>query len=213
MTPIARTVTFSAVFIFMVLSMFVYSVLRPPQLSEEELRNQGVFLLPRPRDIAPFELTDHTGARFDNNSLKDQWTFMFFGFTHCPDVCPTTMSELGQVDTQLRQQGGEVADEFKGVLVTVDPERDTPETLGPYATAFSPHFLGVTGDKAALAEFGQQVNAAFAKVPTPDGAYTMDHTGNIIIINPLGHYHGFIKLPHKAETIRLAYQSLAARFR
>ena len=120
--------------------------------------------------------------------------------------------ELGQVDRQLLQQGGEAADSFQGVLVTVDPERDTAEILGPYATAFSPRFLGVLGERGPIAEFAQQVNAAFGKVPDGDGGYTMDHTGNIIIINPRGHYHGFIKLPHKAETIRLAYQSLAARF-
>jgi len=211
-TPIARTVSLSGVFIFMVLSMFVYSVLQTPQLSDEEMRDRGVFLLPRPRDLAPFELLDDTGVRFDNQRLMDNWTFVFFGFTHCPDVCPTTMSVLGQVDAQLRKDGGPLADNFQAVLVTVDPERDTAAELGPYARAFSPRFYGVLGDRAATAAFAQQVNAAFAKVPTEDGSYSMDHTGNIIIINPRGHYHGFIKLPHKVETIRLAYQSLAARF-
>ena len=89
---------------------------------------------------------------------------------------------------------------------------DTAEVLGPYATAFAATFIGVTGDRETTALFAQQVNAAFAKVPSNDGGYTMDHTGNLVIINPMGHYHGFIKLPHKAETIRLTYQSLAARF-
>jgi protein SCO1/2 len=199
------------VFIAAVLGMFVYSVTSVPQLSDEELRSQGVFLLPRPRDIAEFNLTDHRGEPFSNEQLMDQWTFMFFGFTHCPDVCPTTMSVLGQVDTRLRQEGVEQAHPFQGVLVSVDPERDTPEQLGPYATAFSPRFVGVTGDRAGLAELAQQLNVAFAKVPNGNGGYTMDHTGNIVIINPMGHYHGFIKMPHKEETIRLAYQSLAAR--
>ena len=212
MTPIARTVSLSGVFIFMVLSLFVYSVLQTPQLSDEELRDRGVFLLPRPRDLAPFELLDDAGGRFDNQRLMDNWTFVFFGFTHCPDVCPTTMSVLGQVDAQLRKEGGPLADNFQAVLVTVDPERDTAAELGPYARAFSPRFYGVLGERAETAAFAQQLNAAFAKVPTEDGSYSMDHTGNIIIINPRGHYHGFIKLPHKVETIRLAYQSLAARF-
>jgi protein SCO1/2 len=210
MTPVSRTVSLCVVFIVAVLSMLVYTTLQTPQLSEEELRAKGVFLLPRPRDITPFELADHNGAVFDNAALKERWTFIFFGFTHCPDVCPTTMSEMGQADAVLRRDGGTLADQFQGVLVTVDPERDTAEILGQYATAFSPRFRGVLGDRESVAQFAQQVNAAFAKVPQDGGGYTMDHTGNIIIINPHGHYHGFIKLPHQAETIRLAYQSLAA---
>lgn len=212
MSAIGRTVVLCSVFITLVLCMFVYSTLQTPQLSDDELREQGVFLLPRPRDIAPFELQDHLGQSFDNARLLDHWTFIFFGFTNCPDICPTSMSEMGQVDTQLRQGGAEQAAGFQGVLVTVDPERDTLERLGQYATAFSPRFLGVWGERGPTAEFAQQVNAVFAKMPDEDGGYTMDHTGNIIIINPRGHYHGFIKLPHKAETIRLTYQSLAARF-
>jgi protein SCO1/2 len=212
MSAVGRTVLMCGVFITLVVSMFVYSTLQTPQLTDDELREQGVFLLPRPRDIAPFELEDHLGQAFNNARLLDHWTFIFFGFTHCPDICPTTMSEMGQVDTQLRQTGGELADGFQGVLVTVDPERDTADVLGQYATAFSPRFLGVLGERGPTAEFASQVNAAFGKMPADDGGYTMDHTGNIIIINPRGHYHGFIKLPHKAETIRLTYQSLAARF-
>ena len=212
MSPVAQTVTLCVAFITIVVGMFVYSTLQTPQLSDEELREQGVFLLPKPRDIAPFELQDHLGSVYDNERLKDKWTFIFFGFTHCPDICPITMSELGKVDRQLVQQGGADADGFQGVLVTVDPERDTADVLGPYATAFSPRFLGVLGQREPIAEFAQQVNAAFGKIPDDEGGYTMDHTGNVIIINPRGHYHGFIKLPHKAETIRLAYQSLAARF-
>ena len=209
MSPVARTVSLCIVFITLVLGMLVYSKLRTPSLSDEELRQQGVFLLPRPRDIAPFNLTDHQGEAFDNQRLLGKWTFVFFGFTHCPDVCPISMSEMGKAYSQLSPKSSEG---FQGVLVTVDPQRDTPEVLGPYATAFSPDFYGVYGERENIAEFAQQVNAAFGKIPADDGGYTMDHTGNIVLINPKGHYHGFIKLPHKAETIRLTYQSLAARF-
>ena len=194
--------------------MFVFSTLQTPQLSEEEMRNRGVFLLPVPRDIAPFELSSKNGETFENNNLKGVWSFVYFGFTHCPDICPTTMSVLGQVERQLQQQQHEDADRFRGVLVTVDPERDTLEKLNQYVTAFSPRFVGARGSREMTAQFAQQVNVAFAKVPSQDSAdgYTMDHTGNIVIINPKGHYHGFIKLPHEAETIRLTFQTLAASF-
>ncbi len=216
------------VFITLVVGLFVYRTVQPPQLSEEQMREKGVFMLPVPRDISPFELSDHYGTPFDNSRLLGKWTFMYFGFTNCPDICPTSMSVLGQVDQQLRTAGDQYADQFQGVLVTVDPERDTVDRLGPYATAFSPHFFGVLGDIASTFVLAQQLNVAFAKVPLsgdednadsgaqdPAGeaaGYTMDHTGNIVIINPKGHYHGFIKLPHEAETIRLTFQSLAARF-
>ena len=212
MSSIARTVLLCVGFITAVVGLFVYSTTRTPQLSPEEMRSLGVFVLPQPRDIAPFTLQAHTGAAYDRASLNGKWTFAFFGFTHCPDICPTTMSELGQADAEIRALGGELAEQFQGVLISVDPERDDQEILGTYAQAFSPRFIGVRGDVATTALLAQQVNVAFAKVPTGDGGYTMDHSGHIVVINPRGHYHGFIKLPHRAETISIAYQSLAAQF-
>jgi protein SCO1/2 len=125
------------------------------------------------------------------------------------------MAVMGQARRALAEDGAA----FQGVLVSVDPERDDAETLGAYATAFSPDFIGVRGSREALVEFTEQVNVAFAKVPmlddagnpSPDG-YQVDHTANIVIINPRGHYHGFIKYPQQADTIRAAFESLAANF-
>jgi protein SCO1/2 len=209
-TPIRVTVSLCLAFIAIVVGMFVVSMLREPQLSDNELRDLGVFLLPTPRELEPFSLRDHLGQEFTRERLEGKWTFAFFGFTHCPDVCPTSMSQLAQADREL-VNAGTGAEDFQVILVTVDPQRDTAEELGGYVTVFSERFLGVLGERAALGKFAQQVNAAFAKVPV-EGGYSVDHTGNIVIFNPRGHYHGFIKLPHKAQTIRLAYQSLAARF-
>lgn len=202
--------------------MFVVSVLRVPQLSEEEMRAKGVFILPKPRDIAEFQLETHTGEPFRRSDLEGHWSFIFFGFVNCPDVCPTSMAVLGAAERELRSQDAALAELFQGILVSVDPERDTPQQLGSYATAFSPRFLGVTGAREALVTLTSQLNVAFAKVPlstagsatvdAPENAYTVDHTGNIVIVNPKGHYHGFIKLPHDAETIRLTFQTLAAQF-
>ncbi|NOX50103.1 MAG: SCO family protein [Gammaproteobacteria bacterium] len=206
-----KTVGLCVVFITLVVGMFVYSVTRTQQLSDEELSQRGVFTLPRPRDIAPFELTNHIGDPFTNANLKGRWTFMFFGFTHCPDICPTTLAVMALADRELRNINPGANDSFQGVLVSVDPQRDTNDKLGPYITAFSQHFLGVTSDRAKLAEIATQLNVAFAKVPDDQGGYSMDHTGNIVIINPMGHYYGFIKMPHTQETIRLTYQSLAGR--
>ena len=225
MSTIKSTVLLCFVFIGIVLVMFVISVLRVPQLSVEEMRSKGVFLLPTPRDIAAFKLTDHMGKTFDRSSINGRWSFVFFGFVSCPDVCPTSMSVLGSVDRQLQASNPELAEQFQGILVSVDPERDSTENLAKYATAFSPRFLGVTGPREDLVGLTTQVNVAFAKVPLTEppplesaaadvasDAYTVDHTGNIVIINPRGHYHGFIKLPHDSETIRLTFQTLASQF-
>ena len=165
MSTIKSTVLLCFVFIGIVLVMFVISVLRVPQLSVEEMRSKGVFLLPTPRDIAAFKLTDHMGKTFDRSSINGRWSFVFFGFVSCPDVCPTSMSVLGSVDRQLQASNPELAEQFQGILVSVDPERDSTENLAKYATAFSPRFLGVTGPREDLVGLTTQVNVAFAKVP------------------------------------------------
>ena len=213
MTGLQKTVGLCLGFIALVVGLFVHSVLRTPVLSDEQLREQGVFILPVPREISPIALEAHTGAAFTLEDLQGRWTFAFFGFTNCPDICPTSMAVMGQARRSLGDEA------FQGLLVTVDPERDTAEALANYATTFAPDFLGVTGTLEELARFGEQVNVAFAKVPlmNEDGSadassYLVDHSANIVIINPRGHYHGFIKYPQQADTITAAFQSLAANF-
>lgn len=212
MTPVRLTVFLCLAFIAIVVGMFVYSVIRTPVLSDEELREQGVFVLPRPREIAEINLLDHTGEPFTVEDLQGHWSFIFFGFTNCPDICPTSMSVLGQAERLLQSEDPEAAASFRGILVTVDPERDDLETLGAYVHAFSPRFMGVGGQREDIAGFATQVNVAFARMPGDGQGYQVDHTANIVIVNPRGHYHGFAKMPHQADTIVAAYRSLANRF-
>ena len=205
MNSVRTTVVMCLAFVALVLGMFYYSTTREPVMSVEDLGELGVFVLPRPRDLADFDLEVHDETAFTRASLEGQWNFLFFGFTNCPDICPTSMAVMGQAARTLEQAGEGT---FRGILVSVDPERDLPEKLAAYATAFHPDFIGVRGDIPELAEFGRQLNVAFAKVPDGAGGYTMDHTGNIVVINPRGHYHGFIKMPHKADVIVQTYRSL-----
>jgi len=216
MTSLQKTVTLSVGFVALVVGLFVYSVTRSPVMSEGELRDRGVFILPRPREITAFELETHAGDPFGLETLQNRWTFAFFGFTHCPDVCPTSMAVMGQAHRTLASRGGGT---FQGLLVSVDPERDDGQTLGPYVTAFADEFIGVRGTVAAVAGFAEQLHAAFAKVPALDisdaaepGGYQVEHTANIVIINPHGRYHGFIKYPQQADTIVVAFESLTANF-
>lgn len=224
---VRNTVLGCLAFVALVVGIFVYNTVREPTLDEDALRERGVYLLPRPRDIAPFELTDAQGGTFTDDDLEGHWTFAFFGYTSCPDICPVALSVLGQVQRQLREQNPTLADDFHVLFVSVDPERDDPKRLREYTQAFAPKaeaadandaaFRAVTAERAALAELARQVNVAFGKAPNPNAPndgddYLVDHSGNIVIINPRGHYHGFVKLPHEVETVKLAYQSLAARF-
>jgi protein SCO1/2 len=211
-TPIARTVALCLVVVAIVLGTLFYSATREHTLDAEQLQELGVFVLPKPREIAPFELATQTGAPFTLDSLTGHWSFLFFGFTNCPDVCPTSMSAIGIAERDLAANGFRDDAPFQGVLVSVDPERDDTDALGRYVGAFSPRLLGVRGDPATTAALALQLNVAFAQVAEANGDYQVDHTANIVIVNPRGHYHGFIRLPHKAETIEAAYRSLAASF-
>lgn len=210
MNSVRLTVALCLVFIGVVVGLFVYSVTRAPVLTDEQLLEQGIFILPRPREIAPFELTDHTGAPFTLDDLQGRWSFLFFGFTNCPDVCPTAMSVLAQAEQRLREIDPQAAERFHGVLVSVDPERDDEAALAAYVGAFSPRFTGVRGSREQVAELGLQLNVAFAKVPDGD-SYQVDHTANMVIVNPRGHYHGFIKMPHQADKIVAAFQTLSTQ--
>jgi protein SCO1 len=212
-SDIRTTVLLCVAFVTMVLGALVYTVLREPLLDDAALREQGTFVLPTPREIAPFTLVDHHGEVFDNNRLRGHWSLLFFGYTSCPDICPVTLAVLAQVEKKLAEAGErDLFEQLRVYLVTVDPEKDSAEVLRKYVGAFSTRFSGVTGSHADLAELAKQVNVAFMKVPGPDGNYVIDHTGNIVVVNPQGHYHAFIKLPHDADHLLLAYRSIAKSF-
>jgi len=211
MSGVRATVAMCLVFIAIVLTAFVYNTTKVKTLSFEELQKQGSVMLPKPRALADIQLQTDSGAAFTEASLAGgAWTFLFFGFTNCPDICPTTMSLMGQAVNELTPE--ERAD-FRGVLVSIDPERDDLAALGTYARAFSPDFMGVTGSIANLATFATQVNAAFQKTPGQgEEPYSMDHTGNVVIVNPYGHYHGFIKMPHTRAKLVETFRALRASF-
>ena len=203
MQSIKSTVGLCVVFISIVLVMFFFSKLRVPELSADEMRTQGVFILPTPRDIGPFELLDHTGAVFNRQSLEGHWSFIFFGFTNCPDVCPTTLSVLNDAISALD-------DPPTVVMVSVDPDRDTPERLAQYVPAFNPNFIGYTGTFEETVKLAAQPNIAFGKVPgLVPGSYLVDHSASLVLIDPDGRYAGFIKAPHNSSSIQRVIRGLS----
>ncbi|HEX2830334.1 MAG TPA: SCO family protein [Burkholderiales bacterium] len=135
---------------------------------------------------APFgkslELTDHNGQRRTLADFKGKVVVLFFGFTHCPDACPTTMAELAAVAREL----GSDADKFQVLFVTVDPERDTPDVLKQYVPAFYPTFLGMSGTPEDLSRTAKEFKVYYARQQQPGGSYTMDHSAGTFVFDKQG---------------------------
>jgi protein SCO1/2 len=205
---IKLTIAGVLVFIGLVVAVFVHRVGLPRMMTDAEMKANGAYILETPRDIGDFSLVDHRGEPFTPARLEGHWTLIFFGFTHCPDVCPTTMSFLDRFVGAL--QGTEVAD-TRVVLVTVDPARDTPARLGEYVPYFNPDFVGVTGEFLDLHRFATALNTPFRKVPGQGENYQVDHSANVVLINPRGDYHGFFKAPLDLAKMKVTYRS--ARYR
>ena len=136
--------------------------------------------LPRPKPLADFELTDDGGARFRRADLTAAPTLVYFGFTRCPDVCPTTLLKLAQVRRQATLPA------LRVLLVSIDPQRDTPAVLAPYVHAFDPAFRGVTGEPREIARLAGEFGVAVSRVELPGGDYTMDHSAIVFLVDATG---------------------------
>jgi protein SCO1 len=132
----------------------------------------------------PFQLTDQSGQTVTEKSLQGRPTLIFFGFTHCPDVCPTSLFEISEV---LHAMGGD-ANRVNAYFVSVDPERDTVAAMKDYLSSFDPHLKGLTGDPEVIAKVLSEYRVYSRKVPLKDGDYTMDHTALIYLMDRDGHF-------------------------
>ena len=132
----------------------------------------------------PFELTDQNGRTVTERDLKGRPFLVFFGFTRCPDICPTTLFEVSEIMRAL----GKDADRVGALFITVDPERDTPAALKDYLSSFDPHLAGLTGDPAAVAAVAKAYRVYFKKVPLDQGGYTMDHTAIVYLMDKDGRF-------------------------
>lgn len=183
-----------------------------PDYNDEELRAFGFTAYPEPRSIPAFALVDAQGGDFGPRRLRDRWSLVFFGYANCPDICPVTMSVLGQAERLMKDSQQQA---FQGVMVSVDPERDSPQALARYVAAFSDRFVGVTGEVGAIEAFAKSLHAGFAKAPVEDSAlgYLMDHSSHLAVIDPDGRHHGFIRPPLDAAKIATLTAALARRWR
>lgn len=164
-------------------------------------------LLGKARPVIDFTLSDTQGQPFTKAALQGHWTVIFPGFTFCPDVCPTTLTTLKAVQAQL----GADAPRVQFVMLSVDPERDTPEVLDRYVHAFSPDFVGVTGPAEVLDALGESIGYVYTKVPgaTPE-TYTVDHSAAMILIGPDATLRGYFTPPYRVEALVADLQALVA---
>lgn len=205
---IALTVLGLLIFIAISVGGFVHKVNQPRVLTPSELNINRAYLFEKPRMLPAFELTDHLGEPFTPASLEGQWTLIFFGFTYCPDVCPTTMAQLAKFMQSL--EGLPEADDTRVIMVSVDPARDSVEKLAAYVPYFNPDFVGVTGEFLDIHRFATSLNTPFRKVPGQGDDYLVDHSANVVLINPRGDFHAFFKGPLDLPKMKLTYRSIRA---
>ena len=166
-------------------------------------------LWPDPPSVPEVTLTRDDGTPFKLADLRGKWTLMFFGFTHCPDVCPTTLEILAQVHTVLKKSPP-YATEGQVVFVSVDPERDTPAQLAQYVHYFHHDLIGVTGPEAQLKPLTQALGVLFMKVAEGGPDYTVDHSAGIFFIDPAGRLVSVLTPPHTADSVIARFNAVSA---
>lgn len=156
-------------------------------------------MLPTPRAIPEFSLQDSNGQPLTRAGLQGHWSLMFFGYTSCPDVCPTTLSVLAQMDKQLADLP--TTQRPQVVFVSVDPKRDTPMQVNNYIHFFSPSFVGLTGTPQQLQQFTQAMGVPVAFHDTGNGSYTVDHAATLFLLDRDARIAAVFSPPHALETL------------
>lgn len=172
----------------------------PPQISAT--------LMPQPKPLQPVRLLDHNNQPFGLERLRGQWTFLFFGYTHCPDVCPSALIDFRNVHKQLQDHPA-VLNNTRFTLVSVDPGRDTPAHLRDYMQYYHPDFVGVTGEEQEIKRLARQAGA-FYMVNASEGTqdYLIDHSASILLVDPQARIYSIFSPPHQAATITTDYLSI-----
>lgn len=182
----------------------------------DRIPTEAGVLWPPAASLPEFSLTDHTGAAFDRTRLLGGWHLVFFGYTHCPDVCPVTLGVLRDIAARLEREPAALPLRF--VFVSVDPGRDTPEVLRDYLAWFSPRFIGLTGGEAELAGLARALGVAFVPPErSADGEYLVDHSAAVLLLDPQTRLVGLYQPPFAAapleEQLRRATHFLGQHIR
>lgn len=168
-----------------------------------DAREPGVSLtatvLPAGNELPDFTLLDQHGAAVDRSAFEGQWDVVFFGFTNCPDICPATMTVLGQAKREMQARGQDPLPRL--VLVSVDPERDTPEAMGRYVAYFGDDNLGLTGELAEIRKLTDALGVFFQKASADGEVYGVDHSTVVLVIDPEGRLKALFSAPHEVANL------------
>jgi protein SCO1/2 len=192
----------------LVIVAFAAGLLLARLLAPQPPQTERATLLPEPRAVPPLAMVDQDGRPLPPDFFTGHWTIVFFGFTQCPDICPTTLATLAQARRQLADLPAE--QQPRVLLVSVDPERDPPERLAAYVRFFDPSFLAATGPAEATAAAAAAFGVPYARVTTPEGGYTMDHGSGLFVVGPGGSMVAYLSAPHEAATIARDYRRIVA---
>ena len=196
-----------------VLSAIFYEFLQEPATGDRPVVMDTVAtVLPEPMNVPAFRLHDHNENIFTLENLKDNWTFMFFGYTHCPDICPTTLVTLDQTDQILRKLA--VKPMPRVVFVSIDPERDTAESLASYVSYYNPEFTAVTGPVDQLLALTRPIGIMFQRDPDSNKGddYLVNHSVAVLLIDPKARLRALNSPTHNAEAIAHDYQEIISAF-
>ena len=199
------------VFIITVLALFINNITTPRSLSKQELLVNGLFLFQEPKEISDFSFMSSNNKTFTKKNLEDKWTVMYFGFSKCPNECPVAMHELSKLKKLLAEKDYKL-DDKQWVLITIDPERDSPKIIDEYAKGFDLDFIGLSGSRPMLLSLATQlaVNNKMPPMESKDNnhEHLNDHANNIILLNPQGQFVGFFRPPFDISRLSLTYQSV-----
>lgn len=195
------TILLFASFIFLL--VFVFIIQSPAKKTVP--KDLIAVLRPIATPLKSFSLIDNKEQAFTNMNLNNKWSFVFFGYTHCPDICPTTLVTLKHINKALTKHP-HAKSNFQVIFVSVDPERDTPKSLASYVSFFNKDFIAVTGHADKLKAFAKQFSAAYIKEAsdTP-GNYLMSHTSSIFLVNPKAELVASFSPPLSVDTITAQY--------
>jgi protein SCO1/2 len=212
-----RILDFTAMGVLLLLvGIWLGSGLEKDEIEEIDFPSAAVFEIPVP--LPHFSLVDHNGKEFTQWSLARKWTFMFFGYTFCPDVCPIALVDLNDVYLDLAEKGDLIEKEFKVntqfVFVTVDPQRDTADEMKEYVVFFNENFIGVTGKSEMIDSLARPMGVAYRRVPGEDeeGDYLVDHSASFLLIDPLGRLRAAFSPPHDPKQIAEDFRNIRSEY-
>ena len=163
--------------------------------SREPLVLRAGTALPEPRALPDFALVDQAGRPFDRSRFEGRWTLIFTGFTHCPDVCPTTVALMAELHRRVPR------DDLQWVFVSVDPERDTPDAVARYLAHFDTALVGATGERAQMEKLTAGLGLAQVRNPGINGEYTVDHSTAFVLLDPDARLAGYFSAPHARDAL------------